>query len=121
MTTGFRPSRKFSHKGSLRTPSILESHGPGGKVRGTASQLVDRYVSLGRDALREGDHVMAEAFFQHAEHYRRLLGSYISRRPITRDMPEAPLEENSSLGEENMTENELQEVEEEIIEEPEDA
>lgn len=68
-----RPSRKFTHRPGFRLPSVIESHGPSGKVRGNAAQLVDRYVSLGKDALREGDTVMAEAFFQHAEHYRRLL------------------------------------------------
>jgi hypothetical protein len=69
----YRPSRKFNHRPGPRLPSVIESHGPSGKIRGNAAQLVDRYALLGKDALREGDAVMAEAFFQHAEHYRRLM------------------------------------------------
>jgi hypothetical protein len=71
---GGRPVKKFVHKGVNRG-SVIESHGPEGKVRGTMQQLVDRYTSLGRDAMREGETVMAEGFFQHAEHYRRLSSS----------------------------------------------
>ena len=55
--------------------STIESHGPDGKVRGNAQQLIDRYTLLGKDAMRESDVVLAESYFQHAEHYRRLLGS----------------------------------------------
>ena len=69
-----KPVKKFIHKG-LNRGSMIESHGPSGKVRGTMPQLVDRYTSLGRDAMREGEGVIAEGFFQHAEHYRRLLSA----------------------------------------------
>lgn len=51
----------------------LDSMGPEGKIRGTARQIVDRYLTLARDALSSGDHVGAEGFFQHAEHYLRIL------------------------------------------------
>lgn len=56
--------------------TIVESQGPAGRSKGTCAQLVERYVSLGKDALKEGDGVLAENFFQHAEHYRRLAGSF---------------------------------------------
>ena len=51
----------------------FESNGPDGKIRGTAQQVLDRYLVLGRDASSSGDPVSAEGFFQHAEHYQRLL------------------------------------------------
>lgn len=56
-----------------RLPSLIESLGPDGKIRGNPSQLIERYMGLGRDALRDGDNVNAEGFFQHAEHYRRMM------------------------------------------------
>lgn len=59
--------------------SVFESQGPTGKSRGTMQQLLDRYTALGRDALRDCDNVLAEGFFQHAEHYRRLLAHYVKR------------------------------------------
>jgi uncharacterized protein DUF4167 len=51
----------------------FESSGPDGKIRGTAQQVLDRYLALGRDASSSGDPITAEGFFQHAEHYHRLL------------------------------------------------
>jgi hypothetical protein len=51
----------------------FESNGPEGKIRGTAQQVLDKYMALGRDATSAGDPITAESFFQHAEHYFRLL------------------------------------------------
>ncbi len=52
---------------------VYDSAGPEGKVRGTPQQIIDKYVSLARDAQTSGDRVAAENFLQHAEHYQRLL------------------------------------------------
>lgn len=52
---------------------VFESAGPEGKVRGTPQQIVDKYLTLARDAHTSGDRVMAENFLQHAEHYQRIL------------------------------------------------
>jgi len=45
------------------------------RIRGTAQQLSEKYLQLGRDATSGGDRVMAEAYFQHAEHYFRILNA----------------------------------------------
>ena len=52
-----------------------ESNGPGGKVRGTAQQVLDKYLGLARDAHSSGDRIGAESFFQFAEHYFRVLNA----------------------------------------------
>jgi len=44
-------------------------------VRGTAQRLFEKYLQLGRDASGSGDRVMAEAYFQHAEHYFRIVNA----------------------------------------------
>ncbi|MAG96583.1 MAG: DUF4167 domain-containing protein [Alphaproteobacteria bacterium] len=49
-----------------------DSNGPDVKVRGTASQVCDKYLTLAREASTSGDRVKAEGYFQHAEHYLRL-------------------------------------------------
>jgi hypothetical protein len=54
---------------------VYESNGPDVKVRGTAQTVADKYLQLGRDAQSSGDAVMAESYYQHAEHYLRLLAA----------------------------------------------
>jgi hypothetical protein len=52
-----------------------DSTGPDGKIRGTASQVYDKYVALATDAQTSGDRVAAENYFQHAEHYFRIVAA----------------------------------------------
>ena len=40
---------------------------------GNAQRNYDRYVALARDATLKGDSIEAENFYQHAEHYFRVL------------------------------------------------
>jgi Domain of unknown function (DUF4167) len=52
-----------------------ESNGPDVKVRGNAGHIAEKYVQLARDATASSDHVMAENYLQHAEHYFRLISA----------------------------------------------
>ena len=54
---------------------VYESAGPDVKVRGTAQTVAEKYHQLGRDAQSAGDNVMAESYYQHAEHYYRIWAS----------------------------------------------
>ncbi len=54
---------------------MFDSNGPDLRIRGTAQQLFEKYLQLGRDATSSGDRVMAEGYFQHAEHYFRILNA----------------------------------------------
>lgn len=63
--------------------TVFESTGAQGKLRGTAHQLVEKYVTLARDARVAGNDVMAENCFQYAEHYRRLVSGFQERRQMT--------------------------------------
>ena len=62
-------------KGPNPLTRTYESNGPEVKVRGTAQSIAEKYLQLGRDAQASGDHVQAESFFQHAEHYFRLVAA----------------------------------------------
>ena len=55
----------------LNRNHVFDSNGPDLRIRGTAQQLFEKYLQLGRDATGAGDRVMAESYFQHAEHYFR--------------------------------------------------
>jgi hypothetical protein len=59
----------------LNRNHVFDSNGPDIRVRGTAQQLFEKYLQLGRDATSSGDRVMAEGYFQHAEHYFRILNA----------------------------------------------
>jgi len=50
-----------------------ESGGSDNKVRGSAQQILDKFLALARDATSAGDRIAAEGYFQHAEHYYRVL------------------------------------------------
>ena len=51
----------------------FESNGPDVRIRGSAQQILDKYMQYARDAQTSGDRVNAENYFQHAEHYLRVL------------------------------------------------
>ena len=53
----------------------LDSNGPNVKIRGTARQIFERYVALAREASTSGDRVAAENFYQHADHYFRVMNA----------------------------------------------
>ena len=59
----------------LNRNHVFDSSGPDIRVRGTSQQLFEKYLQLGRDATSGGDRVMAESYFQHAEHYFRILNA----------------------------------------------
>jgi len=52
-----------------------ESNGPDVKVRGNPATIAEKYVQLARDAQTSGDSVAAENYFQHAEHYFRIISA----------------------------------------------
>jgi hypothetical protein len=54
---------------------VYESNGPDVKIRGTASHIAEKYVQLARDSQSSGDPVSAENYYQHAEHYFRLIAA----------------------------------------------
>ncbi len=71
-------SRRLRNRNGRRQHSSSKQHtfdssGPDVKVRGTASQVLEKYLTLARDATTSGDRVAAENFYQHAEHYYRIL------------------------------------------------
>jgi hypothetical protein len=70
-----------------RTQSF-ESSGPNVKIRGNAYQVFERYVALAREAATSGDRIAAENYYQHAEHYFRIMnadghGNPNQPRPMT--------------------------------------
>ena len=72
---GGAPIRHQSGNVPLNRNHVFDSNGPDLRIRGTAQQLFEKYLQLGRDATSGGDRVMAEGYFQHAEHYFRIINA----------------------------------------------
>ena len=61
---------------------IFESNGSNSKVKGNAQQVNEKYQLLARDAKSSGDSIKAENYFQHADHFMRILKEQDKNRPI---------------------------------------
>ncbi len=46
------------------------------RIRGTAHQVAEKYLTLAKDATSAGDRIVAENYYQHAEHYIRIINEY---------------------------------------------
>lgn len=68
-------SRQLNGQIPMNRNHVFDSHGPDVRVRGTAQQLFEKYLQLGRDSTGSGDRVAAEGYFQHAEHYFRIMNA----------------------------------------------
>ena len=72
-----RPRRRKPRINKNRTPSQLRTFETKGvnipKTRGAISKALERYTSLAQDAFSNGDRIVAESYYQFAEHYQRVL------------------------------------------------
>ena len=68
-----RRRRNNNRRPNGRGNGNLDSSGPSVKVRGSVRQVYDKYLLLARDAKSSGDNILSESYFQHAEHYARIL------------------------------------------------
>lgn len=76
---------------------VFESNGPDVKIRGTASHVAEKYIQLARDAQASGDPVGAENYYQHAEHYFRLIAA--AQEQLRQNQPQfANRPEHTSTG-----------------------
>lgn len=62
-------NRRFNNQPNRNT--VYDSIGPAGRLRGTAFQLTEKYLSAAKE-LMSSDRVLAENCLQHADHYSRL-------------------------------------------------
>jgi hypothetical protein len=83
-----------NRRGQNPLTRVFESNGPDIKIRGTASHVAEKYVQLARDARSSGDPVAAENYYQHAEHYFRLIAAaqeqFRQNQPQPRNIDDVP-------------------------------
>ena len=69
-----------------------------GRNNHNASKLIDKYNNLAREALSSGDKILSENYFQHADHFTRVLSEQENLKKA-RFLTEAS--ENKNTNEEN--------------------
>ena len=47
------------------------------RSRGALSKALEKYMSLAQDAFSNGDRIVAESYYQYAEHYQRVLNEIV--------------------------------------------
>jgi hypothetical protein len=70
-----------------RGAQTFDSSGPDVRIRGNAYQVLEKYLALARDATAAGDRISAENFYQHAEHYYRVINANSEHRPHQQQHP----------------------------------
>ncbi len=68
---GGNQRRSFQNKNK-----VFDSNGPDVRIRGTAYQIIEKYLGLAKDSASAGDRVLAESYLQYAEHYQRIISSW---------------------------------------------
>ena len=104
-------NRRNGHGSSSKSTNI-DSSGPDVRVRGSAIQVNEKYMALANDASMSGDRIKAESFFQYADHYYRV---YILANGGV-DPRKTSVEENNTIGSNNLTETETRKDQKEEIE-----
>ena len=68
-----------------------------------ASKLIEKYNNLAREALSNGDKILSESYFQHADHFIRIL----SEKEIIKDNSNSKIEESKeeAIKEQNSIDN----------------
>ena len=72
----FNNNRRPNNVITRNTP--FDSSSLAGRIRGTSQQLVEKYMSLAKDAKNQDDRVLYETYLQYADHYTRMLALAIA-------------------------------------------
>ena len=76
-----------------------------GRNNHNASKLIEKYNDLAREALANGDKILSENYFQHADHFTRIIEEQDKRR-LTKNVESS---EADKIKENNLEEKQLNE------------
>ena len=80
-----------------------------GRNNHNAPKLIEKYENLAREALSSGDKILSENYFQHADHFTRILNEqeaykkarYASTNEINKELPEDNVTQEEVIEEES--------------------
>ncbi len=102
-------------KSNFSSNSTFQRKVPG-RNNYNASKLIEKYNDLAREALANEDKILSENYFQHADHFTRVLNEQEKKRPIkavdsiNKSEPVTKTEEK-----EKITSNEEKEIEKQSL------
>ena len=99
--------KKFNS--DFSSPSNFQRKAPG-RNNHNAPKLIEKYNDLAREALSNGDKILSENYFQHADHFMRVIDDKNKNR-IQSKVEGKPLQDNNALSE-NTKSSEDQSIEE---------
>ena len=67
-----RPINGIKNQSDFNTNSDFRHRSPG-RNNHNAAKLVEKYSNLAREALSSGDKILSENYFQHADHFKRIM------------------------------------------------
>ena len=71
---GYHLHEKDSDKLGLRASSFSKPHSRNNfQSQKSAEKLVEKYNGLAKEALTSGDRILSESYFQHADHFMRIV------------------------------------------------
>ena len=88
-----RNNHRKNHNPMVR---VYESNGPDVKIRGNPSHIAEKYIQLARDAQTSGDPIAAENYYQHAEHYYRVIA--VAQEQFRQNNPNFARDQNEMQG-----------------------
>ena len=80
-----------------------------GRNNHNAPKLIEKYENLAREALSSGDKILSENYFQHADHFTRILNEqeaykkarYASTNELNKELPEDNVTEEEVIADES--------------------
>ena len=94
--------KKRPRPSSKRPPAFKHLNGSNSpKTRVSITRALEKYISMAQDAHSNGDRIVAENFYQYAEHYQRLLNE---------DKSHGNLSVDDKLKNKNMSDSEMTDI-----------
>ena len=79
---GFKSSTDRTKFGSNFSKNENFQRKSPGRNNHNASKLIEKYSNLAREALSGGDKILSENYFQHADHFTRILNDQDAQRKL---------------------------------------
>ena len=79
---GFKSNTDRSKYGSSFSKSENFQRKSPGRNNHNASKLIEKYSNLAREALSSGDKILSENYFQHADHFTRVLNDQDAQKKL---------------------------------------